>query len=468
MILIRNAKIIDGTGAPERHGDILISGNAISAIGNFPHKKTEVTIDALGQRLIPGCISIHPQAGYEATLFTDHAPTTQREGYTTLIGGADGTSIAPLCNGSLEAFRKWGGTSGINIGWRSMAEFRRAFNYAPRTINFGTFAGYNTVRRAILHEMDGDPTDKEQKVIVHILEEAIIEGALGVAINLDTAHGQGISHEEVRHVALLAARYGVPLALKPRAWGKHFMESANEIVALYRATGARIILIDFLPRELNKAEEKDFRQAYTVIQDAGDGLFMEIQYGPDQHMPIYELLPRFARTGTIHSMRMLLEDKSQRKKIIANLPRLEGARIIHTPREYKALINVSLEDFAQNRGVTGKEAILELMRITQLKATIAIPQKPSALHTELIRNARVLPSGPLQSVYKAVDDALLPLETATMKLTGLPATVLNLTKRGMLSENYAADLVLIDDRATVIRTIINGSINGIKGICVNK
>jgi len=43
MILIRNAKIIDGTGAPERHGDILISGNAISAIGNFPHKKTEVT-----------------------------------------------------------------------------------------------------------------------------------------------------------------------------------------------------------------------------------------------------------------------------------------------------------------------------------------------------------------------------------------------------------------------------------------
>lgn len=468
MILIRNAKIIDGTGAPERHGDVLISGASISAIGSFPHKKTETVIDALGQRLAPGYIDIRTETGALAELFGGSAPSAARaEGFTTLVGGTDGSSLAPLFDGSLDQFKKWGGANGMNTNWRTMAEFRRAFNRTPRGINFGTLAGYNTVRRTILHENGGDPTDKEQGVITYALEEALHEGALGIGINLDTAHGKRIPHNEVHRAALLAAKKGVLLALKPRAWGEHFMEAASEIIALYRATGVRILLVDFLPRELNKAEEIDFRRAHEALSAAGDGIFMEVRYATSQLLPIYELLPRFARTGTLRSMRALLDDKSQRKKILMGLPRLEGMRITRTTREHTALIGTTLESFATNRGITGKEALIELMRLTGLEATVAIPQKESLLSRELMRDARVLVSGNPQSVFKAADETLLPPETAVMKLTGLPASVLNLTKRGIVCENYAADLVLMDDRNTVTHAIVNGKIHGTGGICVN-
>ncbi len=467
MILVRNAKIIDGTGAPERHGDVLISGKSISAIGNFPHKKTETVIDALGHRLVPGFVNIRAETAHATDMLTDPAQEGARaEGFTTLVGGGDGASLAPLVDGSLAQFGKWPGAAGMNVGWRTTDEFRKAFCRVPRGVNFATFAGYNTVRRAVLHENGGDPAEKEQDAILHVLEEALREGALGIAVNLDTAHGRRISHEEVRRAASLCAKLGKPLMLRPRAWTEHFMEAASEALALYRTTGVRMVVADVLPRAFNKAEEKDFRPAYAMLADAGDGLHMEARYGTERAVALYGLLPRFAQTGTIAAMRALVGDKGQRKSILAGLPRLEGARIVRVPREHAALAGATLESFARNRGLTAKEAVLELMRITGLRATVMVPQEPTGLHAELMGNPRVLASGSPQSVFEAADAARLPLETAVMKLTGLPASVLGFAKRGVLGENYAADLALMDDRNNIVRTVVNGDVRGLGGTYV--
>lgn len=467
MILIRNAKIIDGTGAPERHGDVLISGKSISAIGNFPHKKTETVIEALGMRLVPGFINIRMEAAHATDIFTNPLQkNVLAQGFTTLIGGIDGASLAPLIDGSLEHSRKWA-PSNINVGWRTIKEFNTTINALPLGANFGTFAGYNGIRRKIIHEHGGDPTDKELDIVMHIAETALHEGAIGIAINLDTAHGRRISHEEVRRVAKACMIAKKPLALRLRAPAEHFMEAAHEALALYRTTGARIIITDFLPRTLVKAQEKDFWVAYEALAGAGGGLYMELRCDTGLLVPIYELLPRFAQVGSLETMNALVGDKSMRKKLMAGMPRLEGARIVHAPREQQALVDITLEAFAVNREMNSKEALLELMRITKLRATIRIPNNPTPLHTELIKNGRVVISGEPPSVFAVADAARLPLETAVMKLTGLPATVLGLTKRGSIAENYAADLALMNDKNEVIRTIVNGNLNGAGGLCSN-
>lgn len=468
MILIRNAKIVDGTGAPERHGDVLVSGKSISAIGNFHHKKTETAIDALGHRLVPGFVDLRSPAHRTLAVFENENQAAARaDGFTTLVGGTDGTSLAPVVAGPPEDSEKWG-TARTNVDWRTMGEFRHAFGRVPHAANFATFAGYNTVRRAVLHETGGDPTDKEQSVMLDILDGALREGALGIAMNLDTAHGRRISHAEVRHAAGLCAARGVPFILRPRAWTEHFMEAANEAVALYRTTGARMVIADVLPHGLNKAAEKDFRLAYAALGNAGDGLFMEVRYGMERHVPLYELLPRFARVGTLGLMRALISDRGQRKRIMGELPRLEGARIVRTVREHAALVGASLESFAANRGMSAKDALLELMRLTGLRATIAIPSAPSPLHIELMKDPRILISGEPHAALAAADAALLPLEAAVMKLSGQPATVLGFAKRGMICENYAADLVLMDDRGAVLRTVVNGAVDGTGGICIGR
>jgi N-acyl-D-aspartate/D-glutamate deacylase len=318
-----------------------------------------------------------------------------------------------------------------------------------------------------MHENDGDPTDKELNVIMHIAETALHEGAIGIALNLDTAHGRRISHEEVRRVAKACTAAKKPLALRLRAQADHFMEAASEALTLYRTTGARMIITDFMPRAMNKAEEKDFRVAYEMLAGAGDGLYMELRCDIERLVPLYELLPRFAKVGSLETMNALIRDHGMRKKLIAGIPRLEGACITRTPREYTALRGITLEAFAHNRELSGKEALLELMCMTKLRATIRIPNEPSPLHAELIKNGHVLVSGEPQSVFKIADDARLPLETAIMKLSGLPSGVLGFAKRGMILENYAADLAIMNDKNEVTRTVINGNLKDNGGLCAN-
>lgn len=460
MILIRNAKIIDGTGAPERHGDVLISGKSISAIGNFPHKKTETVIDGLGKRLVPGFIDIRMEAASATDIITDPQQKNARaDGYTTRIGGIDGTSIAPLIGGSLAMLRKWAPQSS-NINWHTIDECARTLQKLPLGIHFGTFVGYNGIRRAVIHENDGDPTDKELNTILHIAEHALHEGALGIAIHLDTAHGRRISHEEVRRAAKACADAKKLLALRLRAHAEHFMEAAHEAIALYRTTGTRILITDFLPHTINKTKEKDFRLAYEALTEAGDGIFMELRCDTDRPVPLYELLPRFAHVGSIEAIWKLIHDAGMRKKLFAGLPRLEGARIARVPREYATLTGTTLESFAHNRSMNGKEALLELMRITRMRGTILTHTNLSPLHAELIKNSRILASGTPQAVLHVADEARLPIETAIMKITGLPAAVLGLTKRGMLTENNAADIALIDDKKCVTQTLVSGVMDG--------
>lgn len=462
MLLIKNAKIIDGTGAPERHGDVLVSGKSISAIGNFPNKKAETVIEGLGARLVPGFVNVRMETAHAIDILTDPAQRTARDkGFTTQISGGDGIALAPLLYGSLEPFRKWGCVEPTNINWHTLLEFKKTVNRLPLGTNFGTFAGYNAIRRDIMQSHAGDPTDKELTIILSLLEQAMEEGAQGIAINLATAHGRKISHEEVRRAARLAAKTGRPLALRLRAQTEHFMEAAQEALALYQSTGARMLITDFLPNALVKAQEKDFLLAYELLKNAGDGLCMEIRLEESRLIPLYELLPRFAQEGTIETMTTLINNKNQRKKILTGLPRLEGARIARMPREHARLTGVTLEAFAHDRKITSKEALLELMHITRLRAAITIPQELTPLHAELIKDGRMLVTGSPQSVFAIADRARLPLETAIMKLTALPAAFLNLKKRGVIAENCAADLALMDDHNEITRTIVNGADKGI-------
>lgn len=462
MLLIKNAKIIDGTGAPERHGDVLVSGKSISAIGNFPHKKTETIIDGLGHRLVPGFINIRMETAHTTDIVTNPAQDVARKnGFTTQIAGGDGIALAPTMYGSLEPLKKWAGGETANINWHTFAEFKKVVSRLPLGVNFGTFAGYNTVRRDIMHERAGDPTDKELNVILSVLTQAIEEGAQGIAINLNTAHGRKISHEEVRRAARLTGKTSRPLALRLRAQTDHFMEAAQEARTLYQSTGTRMVITDFLPHALVKSQEKDFLLAYELLASEGSGLCMEIRLEENRLVPLYELLPRFAQEGTVETMAAFIRNTNQRKKILACLPRLEGARIARAPREHMRLTGVTLESFAHARGMTAKEGLYELMRVTRLRATIALPQELTPLHTELMKNNRVLATGSPRLIFAALDRARLPIETAVMKLTALPAAFLNLKKRGTIAENCAADLALMDDRNGITRTVVNGAEKGI-------
>ena len=465
MILVKNAKIIDGTGGPMRRGDVLVSGGSISAVGTFPGKKADIVIEALGMHLVPGFIAPHTHADHTLGIFTDPGQAEARaEGITTAIGGNDGLSLAPLMYGSLRSLRSWSGEGRINVGWHGMGEFAAAIGRMRLGINFATFAGYETIRRDVKGDGDGDMTDRETAVAMDIAKTAIEEGALGVSLDLDDAYGQKISHEEARLVARTVAEAGGILSLRMRRREEHFMEAAQEAVALYKSTGATIVVRDFVPPGLKKAEERDFMLAYETLRTAGDNLFVELFFGERRRLRIGDLLPRRARHDDPAAVHAALRDKKSRKEILGELPRCPDATILSVPREHRHLAGTTLESFAHARGLTLKEGVAELMGITRMQAVLALPHAPSQLNAELMKDSRTILSGSPRAIFAAADAARWPIERTVMRLTSAHAKAFGLRKRGVIAENRPADLALMNDRGEIPQTVVGGKAEGTGGI----
>src|SRR5580698_3642559 len=92
-ILIRNGKIVDGTGDPSFHGDLAISGGRIVAMGKLPHKTATRTIDATGLVIAPGFIDMHNHSD-DTVLVDGDAMSMITQGVTSMILG-EGNSQAP-------------------------------------------------------------------------------------------------------------------------------------------------------------------------------------------------------------------------------------------------------------------------------------------------------------------------------------------------------------------------------------
>src|SRR3989344_4237873 len=139
MILIKQAQIVDGSGKKSYRADVLIDGQKISAIGNFANKKADVVIDAVGATVAPGFIDLHTHSDHYLSLFT--YPSQKDfllQGVTTIVGGHDGVSLAPLLYGSLHSLRRWAHTEGVNVDWHTVEELRKVLQRLSFGVNFAT------------------------------------------------------------------------------------------------------------------------------------------------------------------------------------------------------------------------------------------------------------------------------------------------------------------------------------------
>ena len=156
-LLIRNARVIDGTGSPWFVSDVVVDYGRIVALGSNLDVEASQTIDAAGRILAPGFIDVHTHA--ESGL--DRLPRADNfllDGVTTVVGGN--------CGGSETDIGEWSrGLTGLGI-------------------NVATLVGHNSIRRAIMGLDDRAPTERELEQMRAMVEKAMRDGALGFSTGL--------------------------------------------------------------------------------------------------------------------------------------------------------------------------------------------------------------------------------------------------------------------------------------------
>ncbi len=231
-IVIRDGRIVDGTGSPWYSGDIAIRDGRIAAIGRLGKVNAKRTIDAHQRVIAPGFIDMLGQS--ELTILVDpRVPSKIHQGITTEITG-EGTSAAPQTDGLLRADHLAYDHYGITPDWKTFREYFGRLDKQGIGINLASYVGATQVRRVVIGDENRAPTAGELDEMRALVRQGMDEGAMGVSTALEYAPAPYAKTEELIALASEAAKYGGIYATHMRSEGDAIMDALEETTRIGR------------------------------------------------------------------------------------------------------------------------------------------------------------------------------------------------------------------------------------------
>jgi N-acyl-D-amino-acid deacylase len=449
-LVIRHARLVDGTGGPATTGDLAIRGDVIAAIGKFPGTgRTE--IDAAGRVVAPGFIDVHTHS--EDITELPVAENFLRMGVTTIVTGN--------CGGSK-----------LNV-----AEFFDSIVKTKVALNVATLIGHNTVRGQVMGGSFARPptADELAKMRAHV-EQAMKDGAVGLATGLIYLPGTFAKTDEIVALAKVAAAHGGIYASHMRHEDTRIRDALDEI-----ATIAREARIPIEVSHIKLSGPAAWGRAEEILAFL-DGLRAEgLAVTHDQYAytasstGISQLIDASFREGGAKRFKERLADPAIKAKMVAEMKEsiARGKRGDYTyavvanfradkryngktiPQAAKILrgadsLDDQIETILDIEARGGAQGVFHGMSEPDLKKFLAHPHTmiasdagPRKFNDAVPHprgygnNARVL--GRYVRELK-----VLSLEEAVRKMSSLPARTFHLKNRGELRPGFAADVVIFD------------------------
>ncbi|HMH43467.1 MAG TPA: hypothetical protein VK557_08295, partial [Pyrinomonadaceae bacterium] len=169
-LIIRNGRVVDGTGRPAFRNDVAINGDRIVEMGDLRNVPAKRVIDARGQIVAPGFIDMLGQSE-QYVLIDPRAMSKVMMGVTTEITG-EGESIAPVNASILKEQEDFNRRFNLTVDWRTLGEYFKRLDKQGAGVNLGTFVGATQVREYVIGYDDRPPTAAELEKMKRLVADA--------------------------------------------------------------------------------------------------------------------------------------------------------------------------------------------------------------------------------------------------------------------------------------------------------
>ncbi|HEV2114818.1 MAG TPA: D-alanyl-D-alanine carboxypeptidase/D-alanyl-D-alanine-endopeptidase, partial [Terriglobales bacterium] len=229
-VILRNGRIVDGSGNPWVSGDIGIRGDRIAAIGNLQGATAGRIIDASGLVVSPGFIDMLGQSEYPL-LIDNRSLSKLSQGITTEITG-EGASIAPQDALTLGQVQPVLDQYHLKVDWTTLDQYFTRLQKTGTPLNIGTYVGAAQVREAVLGDADRAPSSEELEKMKALVAQAMEQGAFGVSTALIYPPGHYAKTDELVELAKVASHYGGIYATHMRSEGQGEIAAINEALRI--------------------------------------------------------------------------------------------------------------------------------------------------------------------------------------------------------------------------------------------
>ena len=432
--VIRNATIIDGTGAERFTGDVRIEDGHISEVGSSS-SAAAVEVDATGLVLAPGFVDVHTHDDGALLQHPDMAFKIS-QGCTSVVAGNCGFSAIPAVPGENTL-----DLSGVQANWSDLDGYRQNVENSGPALNAMMLVGHNTIRSLEMGNERRAPNDQELERMQQHVELAMEQGACGFSTGLVYRPGRWSDTDEILELAKIVAPFDGIYATHMRNENDHLLEAVDEALEIGTKAGVAVQISH------HKAAGK---RNWGKVEESLAKVDAAVAEGAEVTLDVY---PYTAGSGPMVQY------------FDIDNPNLELAQAIQLAscpafRHYEGRM---LVDIAAELGITAPEAVRHVLTAPDGKKTICIQHvMDEGDVVSNLRHDRVMigsdglpdltgrPHPRLFGTFPRVlgryvrEQGVVDLENAVRRMTSLSCDVHGLSGRGRITEGNWADLVLFD------------------------
>ncbi|MFC1551559.1 amidohydrolase family protein [Candidatus Latescibacterota bacterium] len=495
-LVIKNGRIIDGTGKPSYSADIAVKNGVIVEIGKLSSKRAVRTIDAEGFVITPGFIDMMGCDSRPLIRDRISAESKLRQGITTMMVG-EGGSLAPRIPDTSQSDNEL-------ETWSTYNEYFSLLEEKGIALNVIHNVGAAQVRQVVIGDKDQDANPEQLAQMKSLVEEAMKDGAVGISSALIYPPGSYATTEELIELSKISAQYNGVYFTHVRNESNQLIEAIKEAIHIGKEAAIPVHIF-----HLKAAGQEN----WPLFCEALDLIAMARSKGLKITSDIYPytrnglglgafIHPRHFSDGILEFFKSLSDEnvRQQLRYEIENTSDWENwyqhvggnwdnvlVSMVYSDST-RDLVGLSVQEAADKRGEDVWDTFFDLLQngASVSPKSMNETQKHQALRAPFVCfdsdaapvNPSIIPSAhprafgsfPRVLVKYVREEHIISLEEAIRKMTSLPASILSLSSRGIINKGMEADILIFDpekiqDKATFIEPLLYSE--GIDYVIIN-